>query len=140
MMHLKSVPIIKVPFVNPTQKMKRFNYVFDLIHTQEDFENWMWTDESMVQLGGNSGWITVEDVHDKERFEMTKKHPVKVQVWGGITMDGHGPLCFLDQAETLGTEQDHAPCHTARTTLKQLADWGVPVSPWAPSSPDLNPI
>ncbi|GMR30320.1 hypothetical protein PMAYCL1PPCAC_33306, partial [Pristionchus mayeri] len=76
MMHLKTVPIIKVPFINPTQRMKRFNFVFDLVHNEETFQHWVWSDESIVQLGGNAGWVTVESDYDKDRFQMTKKFPV----------------------------------------------------------------
>lgn len=87
-------------------------------------------------------------------------------IWGCITWDGAGPLAFVEPGETLngpvymgimeefllpfidnwrgrGTaiyQQDGAPCHVAKTSKAQFTSWGVNVSEWPPSSPDINPI
>lgn len=87
-------------------------------------------------------------------------------IWGSITWDGAGPLAFIEPGESLDGiaymelmknfllpfidnwrgradviyQQDRAPCHVARTSQDQFANWGIQLSPWAPSSPDMNPI
>ena len=37
-------------------------------------------------------------------------------------------------------QQDLAPAHSARSTMRWLEDHGIEVLPWPANSPDLNPI
>lgn len=89
--------------------------------------------------------------------------------WAAITWDGPGPIAFLEKGETLDApayigiledflvpfidswkgqshrdqvvfQQDGASCHTAKVTKEKFKEWGLKVAPWAPASPDCNPI
>lgn len=97
----------------------------------------------------------------------TMKHPVSVMVWGCMTTNGIGRLAIVDgtlnakkyqdtilEAKLLPTisdlfeddvercifQQDGAPCHTAKSSMKWLSDHKISVLPWPGNSPDLNPI
>lgn len=97
----------------------------------------------------------------------TMKHPVSVMVWGCMTRDGVGRLAVVDGTITAKRyqdlilepkllpsiqdlfegdrsrcifQQDGAPCHTAKTSMKWLQDHHIEVLPWPGNSPDLNPI
>ena len=37
-------------------------------------------------------------------------------------------------------QQDGAPCHTSRLTMSWIEEQNLNLLPWAPQSPDLNPI
>lgn len=90
----------------------------------------------------------------------------KQMVWGCITNYGVGPLIFIegsmnaakyqklltehflpywaDIRTTDGTRkifiQDNAPCHRAHSVTQFLSNSSISVLPWAPYSPDANPI
>ncbi len=92
------------------------------------------------------------------------KFPQSVMIWGTMSSDGVGPLCFLKTNVTAPVyqeilehfmlpsadqlfkdadfifQQDLAPAHTAKSTKSWLNDHGVGVLDWPANSPDLNPI
>jgi transposase len=37
-------------------------------------------------------------------------------------------------------QQDNAPCHSSKKTQDLFRDYNLPVIPWPPYSPDINPI
>ena len=85
-------------------------------------------------------------------------------IWGAITAGGVGQLCSLKSnvnakvyqqvleyfmlpagEEIFGCadftfQQDLAPVHSARSTMRWLEDHSIEVLPWPANSPDLNPI
>ncbi|GMT29836.1 hypothetical protein PFISCL1PPCAC_21133, partial [Pristionchus fissidentatus] len=163
---LKCYPEINVPDITPQQASKRFNYVHELLESKETFRDWIWSDECIVQVGGNRRMITTSNKYDKRRLTGVRKFAKKLMVWAAITWDGPGPITFLEEGETLGAhgyigiledfllpfidnwkgrvravfQQDMAPCHTAKDTKAKITEWGIKTAPWAPASPDMNPI
>lgn len=93
----------------------------------------------------------------------TIKHPPSIMVWGCFSFHGRGGLSILPKdarmnsdmyigvlnekvvnfmtiAQTTIFQQDKAPCHTSKKTMKWFADNGIEVLDWPGNSPDLNPI
>ncbi|GMR38361.1 hypothetical protein PMAYCL1PPCAC_15769 [Pristionchus mayeri] len=163
---LKDLRPIKVQDVSEIQAEKRFILCEKWINEEENFDNVVFSDESIFALGGSTAWITTSSSHDVDRLVGERKFPEKVQVWASMSRAGPGDLVFFDRHERLNAPsytdilsshllpyldrtygrsncffmQDGASSHTARSTMSQLDAWGVRVFDWAPSSPDLNPI
>ncbi|GMR51857.1 hypothetical protein PMAYCL1PPCAC_22052, partial [Pristionchus mayeri] len=124
----------------------------DLLEKKETFEKWIWSDESIVQIGANQRLITTINQFDKRRLQGVRKYPRKVMIWAAITWEGPGPIAFLEKGETLDApgyigiledfllpfidawkgrnhrdevifQQDGASCHTVRATMGKLASW-----------------
>ena len=90
----------------------------------------------------------------------------QVSVCGCFTATGPGPILFYDGRlnsasyvtilsaalpqfieDEFGDQdgdyffmQDNAPCHKAKSTIAWLQNQQIPLLPWPPTSPDLNPI
>ncbi|KAF5333764.1 hypothetical protein D9758_016585 [Tetrapyrgos nigripes] len=60
------------------------------------------------------------------------------QVLGGKLVEFYQEMD--SERQNIAFQQDGAPSHTAKTTLKWLKDHNIKVFPHPPSSPDLNPI
>ena len=93
-----------------------------------------------------------------------KCHDQSVMVWGVMAGGGVGQLCFLKSNVNVEVyqqvleyfmlpvgedifgcadftfQQDLAPAHSARSTMRLLEDHGIEMLPWPANSPDLNPI
>jgi len=113
----------------------------------------------------------VKDVPDHVKSVKKSKHPAQIMVFGLVASNGlKMPPVFLKSGFRMGAKdyldqilmphvlpwiqtnfsnddnvilmQDGAPCHTAKSVQKWLADninfW--PKDMWPPSSPDLNPL
>jgi len=115
----------------------------------------------MIQLENHSTF-SYRKVGEAPRPKARAKHPFKVMVWAGISKKGATKMCLLSGSvnsaayqEVLRThllpffrerlpdgrlQQDNAPCHTSKSTLKFLKDNNVSLFPTPPESPDLNPI
>ena len=87
-----------------------------------------------------------------------------VMVWSCFSWNGLGPLIIIDgnlnakkytamlsevkenmeqlygKLDKLHFQQDNAPCHKAKATMKWFSKNKVPLIPWPAQSPDLNPI
>lgn len=89
-----------------------------------------------------------------------------LSVWGCFTAHGPGPLVFYEgrlnahryidllegelpayrdqiygsDPESSFFQQDNAPCHKAKATMKWFEDSNIRTLDWPPTSPDMNPI
>ena len=107
-----------------------------------------------------------DEVDPEQNSVERKKFPQKLMVWGGVAKNHKTKLILLNSNQTMNADtyistvlkaevikdcvdnnlilqQDGAPCHTARKTLKALKEANVQFwAPelWPPNSPDLNPM
>ena len=128
----------------------------------------LFTDESKFCITfGNKGprvWRLPEEENQPGCTKSSVKFPQSVMVWGAMAAGGVGQLCFLKSnvnaevyqqvleyfmlpagEEIFGCtdftfQQDLAPAHSARSTIRWLEDHGIEVLPWPANSPDLNPM
>ena len=127
------------------------------------------SDESRYVLSGSKRrkyvWRRPEQKMDIECLIPTFKRSQKsVMVWGCFTRFGLGPLVRLkgrlaakDYIKVLEDnllpfiaslhrkkrfifQEDNAPIHTAKKSIKWKEENGIPCLPWPAQSPDLNPI
>ena len=139
-----------------------------LAWTEEDWENVMFSDESMFRLV-NPRAQKVRRPSSVSRYlskytVKTVKHPASVMIWGCFSgRGGRGSLFFLPKNETMNADQymgvledrlfpwmqmhrvsqflqDGAPCHKAKRVMALLATQDFTVMDWPCNLPDLNPI
>jgi hypothetical protein len=138
--------------------------------TVDDWKRVIFSDETKVNRLGSDGrkWVwrvpgtPLQDNH----VSPTVKHGGgSMMVWGCFTAQGIGNLVRIEDTlnahlyvdilkdDLLGTldwyalnkadivfQHDNDPKHTAKITVKWLANEGIEVLAWPPQSPDLNPI
>ena len=86
-----------MPFIRPVNQQKRVDFCNQLLASEDDFDNVIFTDESSVQIGLNNRIMMAKIIRDQNGKIISKdvpsieklKHPLKVHVWGGISR--HGP-------------------------------------------------
>ena len=147
--------------VRDANKIKRLEFCWKIIETNDDFGNVIFTDESSVEIE------RATTIRFHEQGEMYKpapkpKHPLKVHVWGGISKHGPTELVIFEgimdavlYCEMLETsllpfirntlpvhrfQQDNDPKHTSRYAKQFYSDNNVNWWETPPESPDLNPI
>ena len=143
------------------QKNKEKRVTWARENLANDFEDVVWTDESMIQLENNRTF-GYRKVGMAPKPKPRPKNPYKVMVRAGISKKGATNLCVVNGSvdslvyqEILRThllpflqekllngefQQDNAPCHTSLSTRKFLEDHRVTVLKTPPKSPELNPI
>jgi|tagenome__1003787_1003787.scaffolds.fasta_scaffold20698186_1 transposase len=159
---------LRKPLVNDINRLKRQKWCHDRLNWNIQWDQIVWSDESRYELFGSKRrkwvWRRPEQRMDKDCLIPTFKSGQKsVMVWGCFTRFGVGPLVRLkgrlaakDYIQVLEThlipfletlseepfifQEDNAPIHTAKKTAKWKLDNAIPLLPWPPQSPDINPI
>ena len=110
-------------------------------------------------------WRRSHERFNPKCMKFSVKHPLSVQAWGAISYYGKSQLKVVSgsmksekyQNDILGDiklqcecvafpskeyifQQDKAPCHWSKSTLRYIPERGVNVLDWPGNSPDLNPI
>lgn len=156
----KKMKARKIPLLTQTQIIARIAWCRSV--QDIDWNNVVFSDESMFQRYPNSEWLWMKG---NKRIEIGQpKFNPKCHVWGWFSACGRSPLQFLDHNVNQWTymdtmdahiphmelchpdgfiyQQDNAPAHTAFLTMCHLNRKLGPgnVMKWPANSPDLNPI
>jgi len=149
--------------IRQVNKEKRVQFCQQLVASGENFDNIIFTDESMIQLTPSVRHI-FHHKNERRKYRPKAKHPVKVYMWGGISKRG-ATRCIIF-TETMNAEiyckilevgllpfvqtvfrntpfrfqQDNDPKHTSRRAKEFLEDNNIPWWKTPAESPDLNPI
>lgn len=127
----------------------------------EDFSDVIWTDECSVMIERKRK--TYRRVGQPRRLKPKPKHPLKIHIWGGISMKGATKLVMFKEnltairfGEVLEKglipfvqakfqdhhkfQQDNDPKHRSNYIKQFLKDNNIEWWKTPPESPDLNPI
>ena len=153
----KSIRPRMVPLLTDQHKQRRLEWCHR--YKDHDWSSTFFSDESSFQTFSN-----YRKVRTKVKATAARpKFPVKVMVWGAISMLGQTPLYFVPKTmnsevyiETIefyylrtarelypdgfGLVQDNATCHRSKITRDFFRITGVKAIEWPANSPDLNPI
>ncbi|KHJ77910.1 hypothetical protein OESDEN_22470 [Oesophagostomum dentatum] len=119
----------------------------------------------MLQLENNSKRCIVKKGDESRRIKSQAKHPVKINVWAGISWEGATSLAIIDGNIRVDSKifceilhdfylpfassvyggnchlaHDNDPKHKSRFTQEWLSKNNIVCLDWPPESPDLNPI
>ena len=149
--------------IRHANKEKRLAWCTKMIEDQEQFENVIFSDECSVMLETHRKKC-YRRRGDPRKLKPRPKHPVKVHVWGGISMRGatrvvifSGIMTAIRYTEILESslvpfirdvfaasphrlQQDNDPKHCARYTQNYFSTKGIEWWKTTPESPDLNSI
>lgn len=158
------------PLVNENNRKKRLSFCKEhRTWAREKFAEVVFSDESRFSLFGRDGsgnvWRQPEEKYDVDcLIPKVQNDGGSVMVWSCFTENKLGPLVilrenintnvyiktleenlipFLDDINLNGRvifQQDNAPPHKSKQTMKWLEDHHIKVMIWPPNSPDLNPI
>ena len=161
---LRSVRPVPKPYLTPQQQAMRLKWCEE--HKSTSFTSVLFTDEAaFVQCG--KGGLVYKPIGVKTYETPSFKFPLKVMVWGGVSLHGKTNLIFVPKGKTVNAAtyqwilgraitptlrgrfgrhgivllHDGAPAHKARTTKQWLARHHIMVMEnFPPNSPDLNII
>ena len=80
--------------IRDANKQKRLAWCMDMIGTQEDFHNVIFSDECSIQLDSH-GRLCFRKRGKLRKLKPKPKHPVKVHVWAGISSYGATSIVIL---------------------------------------------
>lgn len=133
-----------------------------MLRSKEEFQDVIFTDESSVQLEQHSR-ICFRKRLQPRKLKQRAKHPVKIHVWGGISVKGAtrvimftgimnaqrlrvileaGLLPFIEEKFSSHHRlfHDNDPKHSSNLIEDFFEEKNVNWWPTPPESPDLNPI
>lgn len=156
------------PFISAKARVKRLEWC--KAHVNWTIDQWKkvtFSDEStFLQFHQQHQYVRrpsgSNSIHERYT-DKTVKHPPSVMIWGCFSFHGRGGLTVLPKGVRLNSEkyidvldeklipfmnisstrvfqQDNAPCHSSKRTMKWFEDKGIEVLDWPGNSPDLNPI
>ena len=76
-------------------KRKRFIWSKEQLRTEEEFKDVIFTDETTVQLEQHSK-ICFRKRLQPRQLKQRAKHPIKIHVWGGISLQGATKIIMLN--------------------------------------------
>ena len=157
----------KKPLLTPAHRQQRLQWAHDHANwTVDDWKRVVFSDECQVQLIQSSQRRYVS----RRRGIANQPDVVRPRVpfgggslmlWGAITADRVFPLHrvvgtlttdiyinilaqyirpFFENHPNWTLQQDNAPCHKSRRSMKWFANNNITVMRWPPNSPDLNII
>ena len=159
----------KRPFLTKENIKKRYDWACSHRNwSVEDWKTVVFSDETRIEIRDSCPkLVRLVDGHPmtKDHFELTVKHPASVMMWSCFSYFGTG-RCHLVEGNMNSEmyiekilkhrvkqqleewfpsrngifQQDNAPCHVSRASMKALRDLEIEVLTWPPASPDLNPI
>jgi len=148
--------------VRHVNKRKRLRFALKCWRDREQFDDVIFTDESMVQAHQSARRCFRKEGHG-HKLKPKPKHPVKVYVWAGISKRGKTNIFIFDgRLDSIGYQhilytalvpfinrkysnshrfmQDSDPKHTSRSTRAWMLNREINHWPTPPESPDMNPI
>ncbi len=167
---LKSCSARRVPLLKPVHVQARLKFAREhLDDPEEDLENFIWSDETKIELFGKNSTCRVwrrknAELHPKNTIPSVKHGGGNIMLWGCFSAKGPGRLIcvkermngamyceilsenLLPSARALKMKRgwvfqhDNDPKHTARATKEWLRKKHFKVLEWPSQSPDLNPI
>ncbi|KAA6395752.1 MAG: putative Transposable element Tc3 transposase [Streblomastix strix] len=164
---IKKRKVRRRPLLRQHHKEKRIEFARDCIIKKVDFDSVVFSDEKKFKLNGPDGyqyyWFAIDESNDFVRYSADYHRKKGVMVWlcmsskgilcvqrlkGSINQDTYtdivtnDPLAMMHGAH--GTDfifqQDNAPAHKAKNTIKALQSTGLVIMDWPTVSPDLNPV
>lgn len=168
--NLKSCVATRKPLLTEKNRKARFEWCKDKLSWKpEKWMLVLFSDESSFQLFSNRPKRvrrTASQKYDPACLApKVQKGGGSVMVWGCLSGKGTGELQFVDgtinsdkyiqtmenymlpsKRKVFGRrkvwlyQQDNAPCHTSKKSMKWIKDNGVPLLDWPARSPDLNII
>ena len=92
-----------IPHIREANKVKRLDFCQQLIATNDQFNDVIFTDESSFQIGQHRQIVMTRIVRNEKGKIISRdvpqipklKHPLKVHVWGGISRKGSTQLVIF---------------------------------------------
>jgi len=147
--------------IREVNKQKRYLWCQQQLANSEDFSDVIWSDECSVVIERKRK--TCRRVGQPRKLKPKPKHPLKVHIWGGISMKGATRLVMFKDTLTATRfskvlkkglipfirskfpnhhkfQQDNDPKHRSNFIKKFLEDNNIEWWKTPAESPDLNPI
>jgi len=147
--------------IRDINKQKRLLWWQQQLVNDEDFSDYIWTDECSVIIERKRK--TYRRIGQPRKLKPKPKHPLKLHIWGGISMRGATRLVMFKDTLTAirfgkvlkkglipfvrskfpchhKFQQDNDPKHRSNYIKKFLKDHKIEWCKTPAESPDLNPI
>lgn len=155
----------QTPKLTEKHKEKRLNYAIEHIYWKKEWRQVVFSDEKKFNLDGPDGFKHYWHHINMEEISFSKRvmGGGGIMVWIGFCYNEKLTIQFIDQkmnsekyCQMLDIslkgflddnkkndyifQQDNAPCHRARNTLKWFEESNISKVVWPALSPDLNPV